>query len=419
MRFIISSAQLVLLASALLSHPSSASSAAAPATTTTSTNNGGGNVVLQLVGFVKDSVVRTVDGGKEMWGNHGKCKDIRSRQKDFRDKLKTQWEFEEQGLTPQEMRNRLQNVNGGITYDDFVFLNKGKEDRGKLMNVVFLMWGAPRIFPYAMMFYPDILPGPFAQQPRGSGKETKLEKFSRQRSHAVIQTLVSLENEARSIPALSKFNIFGKKKQERAMDMIDDLGKSAAKLMATPGARGGIGAQIVLNTLDNVLYTTDPLTRAEKRLVGVPKSIVLGLMTAINGPQPFTVVMPNFMRRGMVFSHAMKLMETDNFLVTEKVDLDSLSTAMLLEACNERMIGGPGRADDELRKGLTDWLDLAVVQPNNRTESTGENFNENLARSALMSYYSVEGTRDSRSTSYLPRLMFHGQMQQAPEERKR
>jgi hypothetical protein len=159
------------------------------------------------------------------------------------------------------------------------------------------------------------------------------------------------------------------------------------------------------------LYTMEELTRGEKRLAMVPKSIVLGLMTAINGPAPLNGVMPNFMRRGTVYAHIQKILEADKFLVEEKVDLDTLSTARLLEACNDRMIGGPARTDEELRKGLAAWLELAVVNPNHRTQGTGETFNENLARTVLMSYYSVEGARDSRSTSYLPRLMFRGQLQ--------
>lgn len=201
------------------------------------------------------------------------------------------------------------------------------------------------------------------------------------------------------------------------MDMIDGLGRSAAKLMSTPGAQGGAGAQVVMKDLDNHLYKLEPFTRAEKRLVNVPNSIVLGLMKAINGPQPLSVIMPNAMRRGNVLTHIQKIMEADTFLVEEKVDLDNLSRAMLKEACNERMIGSPGRTDAELREGLTDWLNLVVVQPNSRTEQSGENFNDNLARTALASYFSIDGTRDSRSASYLPRLTFQGQTQSTKEDK--
>lgn len=370
----------------------------------------GNNVVLQLFGYVKDSVVRTVDGSKEMWGNHGRCNQIRAKQKDYREKLQKQWEFEEQGLTPKEMKGRLSKINGGVTYDEFIFLMKGKEDRSKLMNVAFMMWGAPRVFPYALMFYPNILPGPFAPQQDMSAKESKLEKLSRERTHAVIKTLVSLENEAKAVPALAKLNIFGKKKQARRMDEMDSMGKTIGQIMIASGPDSDDdGAVIAMNTMEDALYRPDTITRAEQRLVNVPKCITNGILSAIDGSNILQVVMPHFMKRGQVLSHIQKLNDIDNFLVHEKVNLDDLSTFRLLEACSDRMIGGPGRTDEEMRKCLTNWLDLSVNIPTERIEKTGEYFNTNLAKTALMGYYSVSGARDDRSASYLSRLMFNPQ----------
>ena len=383
------------------------------------------NVVLQLFGYVKDSLVRTVDGTKEMYNNWGRCNEIRAKQKDHREQLKKQWEFEEQGISPKEMKERLAKVNGGITYDEFVFLIKGKEDRSKLMNMMFLMWGAPRFFPYALMVYPDILPSPFAPLPDASGKETKLEKLSRERSHAVLRTLIAIENEAKAVPALSKLNIFGKKKQAERMDQMDSLGKTIGQIMTTTsssaqeGPSNNNGAQIIMNTMENLLYKKEEFTRAEKRLVDVPKCITTGVMSAISGPNLFQNFMPTFLKRGQVLNHIQKLTEVDNFLVNERVNLDELSTARLLEACNDRMIGGPGRTDEELRKQLAYWLDLSVNQPNTRIEKSGENFNENLARTALMSYFCVKGALDDRCASYLPRLMYEGQQDDEKKNRKR
>lgn len=387
---------------------SDASAVAAPPSAPVA-NSENGNPATQLFGYLKDSVIRTIDGSKDMWSNHGRCKEIRAKQKDYREKIKKQWEFEGVGMTPQELKKKLQTVNGGITYDEFIFLGKGKEDRGRLMNMMFLMWGAPRVFPYAMMFYPDILPTPFQPLPDASGRETKLEKLARQRTHSVIQTLLLLEKEAREVPGLSKINIFGKKKQQRNMDNINSLGAAIGTVMTTPGATDGKGARTTLGALDGVLYKKEPISRQEKRLVGVPKAIILGLTNAVNGPAPFTRFQPNFMRRGTILAHIQKIGEGDNFLVGENIDLGTLSTARLLEACSDRMIGGPRRSDEELRQGLSDWLDLAVIQPNNRTTVSGESFNDNLARTALLSYYSVDAARDERSSSFLPRLMFQGE----------
>lgn len=397
-----------------------------PLTTTTSlvsstnpaasSSEGGENVVFQLVGHVKDSMVRMVDGTKEMWGNHGRCNEIRTKQKDYREKLKKQWEFQEQGMTPKEMRERLGKINGGISYDEYVFLIKGKEDRGKLMNMMFLIWGAPKFFPYALMFYPKILPSAFAPLPDASGKETRLETLSRERTNIVIRTLLSMETEAKAIPALAKLNIFGKRGQVLRMDTMDSLAKTVGQIMATPEATLNAGAVVVMNTMEHLIYNLEPFSRAEQRLVNVPKCITSGIMNAINGPSPFAAVMPHILKRVQVLNHIQKVTDVDNFLVGEKVSIDDLSTARLLEACNDRMIGGPGRSDEELRQQLSEWLDLAVVKPTYRIQKTGEFYNENLGRTALMSYYSVNGARDERSASYLPRLMFQGQLSRPSSE---
>ena len=91
------------------------------------------------------------------------------------------------------------------------------------------------------------------------------------------------------------------------------------------------------------------------------------------------------------------------------------------------MIGGPNRSEDELRSNLQDWLNLVVTQPaarlqkaasakgaTNPASSSSEltvpslYYNENLARLALMGYYSCVSVRDARSESVLPRLLFGG-----------
>jgi hypothetical protein len=406
---------LLLLAALVLSHPSpTAASSAATAKTT-----GGGNVVTQLFGSVKDSVVRTVDGTREMWSNHGRCNDIRAKQKDYRENLKKQWEFEDPGLTPQDLKKRLQDVDGGISYDDFVFLGKGLEDRGKLMRCMFLTWRIPQSFPYAFIYFPQMLPSPFAPLPDGSAKETTLEKISRQRSHVVIKTLLAMEQRAKVVPAVAKINIFARDKQQKNLDKMASLGEATAKAISTPGARKAVGAGLVLNSLEDRLYKAEELTRGEKGLTSLANPIIKGLIECIEGPFPLSVVMPvvpTFMARAILCNQLKKIEDADEFLVKQKVDLDSLSTARLLEACNDRLIGGPGYSDEELRQGLADWLDLAVLQPNNRVEQTGEFYNGNLARTALLSYYSMDGTRDARSASYLPRLLFQGQMQHATVE---
>jgi len=400
--------------SSVIAAPAVVPGAIVPVGGDSSTNNdGNSNIAFQLVGYVKDSVVRMVDGTKELWSNHGRCNQIRGKQKDYRERLQKQWEFEEQGWTPKEMKQRLAKINGGISYDEFVFLMKGKEDRGKLMNLVFLGWGAPRLFPYAMMFYPNMLPGPFAPLHDASGRESKLGKLSRERSHAVIRTLLAIENEAKAVPVLAKLNIFGKKKQARQMDEMDSLGKTIRQIMTAPEteiSKHNV-ASIAMNTIDEALFRPLAMTRAEQRLCFVPKCVINGILTTIEGPNLLQGIMPSFMKRGQILNHIQKLNDVDHFLVNEKINLDDLSTARLLEACSDRMIVGPGQTDEERRKHLQTWLDLSVNEPTERIEKTGEYFNTNLAKTILIGYYSLNGARDDRSASYLPREMFSAKTQ--------
>ena len=61
-------------------------------------------------------------------------------------------------------------------------------------------------------------------------------------------------------------------------------------------------------------------------------------------------------------------------------------------------------------EGLKAWLDLSVRQPEVIVKESGKYCNANLLRTALLSYNTLDGARDSRAASYLPRLLFQGQM---------
>ena len=133
---------------------------------------------------------------------------------------------------------------------------------------------------------------------------------------------------------------------------------------------------------------------------------------AIDGPSALNeFVLPNFMRRGKICSHIKKISDGDEFLVGESIDLSTLDPTHLVDACNERCIGGPGRSDEELRECLGEWLKLSVVQPSERVQETSQFYNSNLARLSLLCYFGLDASRDARSTSYLPRLLYQGQMQ--------
>jgi len=270
-----------------------------------------------------------------------------------------------------------------------------------------------RLDPTAFMVYPDMLPSPFAPQPDGSERESRLEKLSRERTHAVIQTLLKMENDAKTIPQFAKLNIFGRKAQQKRMDSLEEMGELTSKVLTAPGARGSLGAQVFLRNLEKHFYSPIEFTKAESRLVGVPKAIITGIVQAVEGPNPISAFFPNIMNRGKVISHIQKISSGDEFLVNEDIDLSTIGSTHLLAACNERLIGGLGKSDDELRESLGEWLNLAVKEPAERVQQTGQFYNAKLARLSLLCYYALDSSRDPRSSSYLPRLMYQGQLLQS------
>jgi hypothetical protein len=338
-----------------------------------------------------------------MWKNHGRCNEIRSKQKQHRDILQARWENE--GLTNQEIKQKLRGVNGGITYDEYTFLIKGKEDRGKLTQLIFLSWGAPRFLPYALMFYPEMLPSAFAPQRSNSDR---METLSRQRSHAVIRTLMNIENDAKVAPALAKINIFGKKQQQRAMEEMQRINQIAGSLFVTPVKNQTEGAELLLKMLEDAIYSEVDFNNRSKRLVTIPKSIVKGLAQTLEGNSVLDGVLPHFVARGKVLNHIKKVTDSDEFLVNESIHLEQLGKQRLLEACKDRLIGGVGRSDEEMRESLADWLEQVVVRPSDRVQQTGEFYNSNMARAAMMCCHAMHAAKDERSASYLPRLLFQG-----------
>mmetsp|Transcript_26436 Transcript_26436/g.40949 ORF Transcript_26436/g.40949 Transcript_26436/m.40949 type:complete len:440 (-) Transcript_26436:216-1535(-) len=331
----------------------------------------GGNPIVQLATFVRDSFARFVNGTKELYANHQTCNAIRSKQK----------------------------TSVKITFEEFEFLRKGKEDRSKVANILFLMIFSSSVLPYALMMFPNMLPVPF--QPRDDTL-TKYHTLSRVRTHAVMETMLAIENAAIIPPISSKLNPFSGKAVRREMArMTDFCGNANLFFQATTPAQilELLGSTLQFPVGENVQKEVNQQTK----LMTVPKQIIKGLgkSTGIsNSP-----IMPTFMVRGKLTEYLKSLSESDKFLVEEKVDLNSINDNVLLEACTLRFIGTPDSSPDELRRGLAIWLQHAVVRP-----GVQQNYNENLGRVALLCYNAIQGARDGRSESQLPRLMFQAPM---------
>jgi len=315
-------------------------------------------------------------------------------------------------LPPDEQKAAIKyNVNaGGISYEEFDFLQKGKDDRGKLANIVFMMCFAPNFVPYAFMFFPEMLPGPFAKPMNKLGlPHTKWDQISRERTHAVIQTMLDLEKASRVAPMMSNLNPFGKGATRRMMERMDMLGHDVGGLLVANNANGSQGAELVLKVLKDEIYSTEKPKKDNVSLTVFPPAVMKGLGRAMEAPS-FNSLIPTFIVRGKVINSLKQIENSDQFLVAQNIDLNSLSPDLLQEACSARLIGGPGRSDKELVEGLSSWLDLAVKHPKKIVEDTGVHYNGNLARAALLCYNALDGARDARSSSYLPRLVYQGQL---------
>jgi len=424
-------------------------------------DGGNKNPVVGFVSFLKNYLSKTVEGCSQLWKNHGRCNEIRSKITKHRDMLKQKWQEDIDNDLPtapkfeseKEMNRELQKIQGGITYEEFVFLTKGKDDRTKVMNLVFLMFGAPRFLPYALWFNPDMLPNVFMSGAESGGEiETISQRRARERTSIVMQTLLDLERDAVVIPFAAKLNIFGRKQQkDRCLDkqrLIQQVGiKMAEKLppatnaiisanAGTPTTLSpkGQGALGVLDSLHSYLYKTEiDFDRSDKRLCQVPASIISGLVQACKGVVSasgsgsgglFSNLQPNFMTRGTVVSYCRKLQEADDFLVSASVDLKTISKRLLYEACQDRLItsGGPPTeySREELEQSLQDWLNLTVHKPAalmKKDATKNLHYNDNLARTVLMTYYacwsvrkepSSSGSESATSVCSLPRLLYTG-----------
>lgn len=389
-----------------------------------------GNWLFSMVRYLKDSVSRTVVGFGELWSNHGRCNSIRSKIKFHRAKIRDHWEelglFQNPQYTPRELNDQLNQITGGITYEEYAFLQKGKEDRSKVLNLLFLVFGAPRFLPYMLMFNPEMLPSPL-QPPPTTSSENFFEKTSRERASEIINVLLKLEKDAREIPPLAKLNILGRKQQQQRLADNDRFNQQALDFLENhfdrrPSSAGA--KQLLLKLQPYLIKTSEDFSRSEKRLCQVPPCLVQGLVHCLVGKGYLTGFSPLFFTRGRLLGHLKRIEEADRFLIDSKIDLTTIGPRLLRAACGDRMIGGPAVPIPELRESLSDWL-LLLGEPPASAQKTAEEmmmisrnnssssnhpvvyYNENLARVALLSYFGMHGVRDSRNRqAALPRSLF-------------
>jgi hypothetical protein len=349
------------------------------------------NPIIQLVTYVKDSMVNFKNGLGQMNLDHRRCNDIRTKQRSF---------AKENGFSRPRGVKGIQT--GGITYEEYDFLRKGLVDRNKLFAVGMVMLCLPNYFVYYLWSFPDMMPSPFL-------KVKDMQEVSRERCHAVISTLLDIEKGARVAPWTAKLNPFGGKATQRAMDRLGNFVNVGSATLEEYGVSGPSGCKVILKKLRNEIYTKDEPTKQRKLLAGnvIPKQFMKGLTKAIsadplNKGSSFFGISP--------LKHIESVTLADEFIVDQKVNVDSINSKLLSEACSARLIGGPGWTDEERKEALLRWLKEAEIKPRAVVEAGGEYYNGNLARAAMMGYNALDATRDSRSDSRLLRSLYQGQV---------
>jgi len=227
------------------------------------------NLMIQLGQYLVDSFARAKDGTVQLYANHRRCNQIREKQRQYRFSKTAQHtsQYQGQGLGQGQESPSAKHIkpNLGITYDEFLFLQQGKEDRGKLANILFMMVFAPNFVPYAFMFFPDMLPSPFSpmQQQKQQQQQQKLgnivspeahhtktflvspsldkntaasstgiykyhDALSRQQTHVVVSTLLELEKNSCTASFWDSLNPFGKNKTKKKLDELDEMNNQVA-----------------------------------------------------------------------------------------------------------------------------------------------------------------------------------------------
>lgn len=357
-----------------------------------------GNVATQLVEGIKEFVVSYSDAFKAMRMDHERCNAIRQKQNRYKAALKSEWE--ELGVDPKEIRTRLSAVNGGVTFDEFLFLRKGKSDREKLISLVFYASFLPKMMPYMLMFNSgNMLPDQFPKKPVSFG-ETKREALARERSHAALKMLMNLDRSAH-VPGFS-LNPFGGSRKRKQMELYKNITLAIGDALAKNPGPG-----YVMEALEKKIFLSEKPKAKELSLVELPSVFTRGLANAISGNSHRALegLIPKFIDRTTVLSHIKSVSISDEFLVNQEVDIGSLSGSTLVEACSDRLIATLGSTEAEMKEKLTAWLRYSAVIPSRRIRTTEEHYNANLARSALMCYYAMDSLRRTQSAAPLPRLL--------------
>lgn len=315
------------------------------------------NPVVSLVGYVKDSAVRTINGVILLKTHHSRCNAIRAKLKVYRQQLQEQWENEGKtaGSSKKDIQKQLLRRMGGISYEEFCFLRRGKEDRGKLFNLIFISFGAPRFLPYALMFNPTMLPSTFQVPDTSHPLDNPLGW-----AHALTHGLLEMEASAATEPNLGIWStIFRQRRKKLAQySLLQSMAQATQSALqeGTPVA-------------DLLAKLPTPSSRKEERLAHWPSVVTQAVARTISGSSGGGLIAqltPNFMTRSKLLTQLESIAAADDFL--RETGAIPHQRTLLEAACRDRLLLLQQHPNTvmpiaTLQEELKQWLDVTAHHP--------------------------------------------------------
>jgi hypothetical protein len=413
------------------------------------------NFLIQLAKHMwTDVIVKFKDDTAQLFTNYQICNDIKRQRRQYASthsleqrRLRMRYN----GTTLRSITSSLpkDSKNGyyirtGLSYWQHRFLKQGQEDWNKLTRLIVASYVG--MLPYAFTFFPEsIRPSPFLHSSSSTAPndDDKWNCAVQSRIHTCISTLCNVEREitlsdAFSIPQItfSFFSLIGgsKKKNKQQEQLL--LLKFITKNLETKYWKGFASTkhedsshqheelseeetEDFYQDLASVVCRStqkQPFTTAEKSLIDVPPSIIRGLSNMIFSANLSTLpntnplgkhldgILPLFIIRNRLVNHLSELEEQDNFLLYEKIPLDSLKKDDVRDACHARCIGSSNDSLSTLRLKLANWLTLEEKMLSLNTEPCY--YNANLARTYMMCINALQATAEDHNFGKLPRLLY-------------
>ncbi|KAG5188666.1 hypothetical protein JKP88DRAFT_353363 [Tribonema minus] len=317
--------------------------------------------------MVKDSFRRFKAGMTGQWDSFQRCKAIRER-------------LRAPGAAP-------------VTYEEFMALQRGKEDRNKLLQVGVVWVAVPEAIPFVLSFLPGVIPSTFEND---ADRAQRFRNFNAARVRAALALLDTVDKECLN-------------KNEKKRVEFAQYREAAVRVMKAHTCEDAFGV-FEAHTFALVPADTDAQQRRRARprppttVEGMPGPLAKGLAKALGLCTPW---MPAFLCRGPLREHLRKVAAGDAVLA--RTPLDALRGRELREAACARALDAAHPDERELRRRLAEWLRLtgAPLGVDDCDAGAERVFVPERAKAAMLAVNVVASARAARE-SELPKLLLGG-----------